>query len=108
VPPEVTAGVFIAEELLNRGAVDITQDTLFHFLVRSRDDNWWTHWALDAMELADRAEDARMVSNKWPLNIVKTGIVFSIGPAQITPRTVLHACSYFKETEVDPENETVG
>jgi hypothetical protein len=44
--------------------------------------------------MADSAEDVRLVSNKWPLEVISTGIVFSIGPAQITPLTALKACSY--------------
>jgi hypothetical protein len=98
VPPEIVAGVVLAEELLNRSAIDIAQDTIFQFLLNTRDENWWTQWGVDAMKLADDSEDLRILSNKWPPHVISSGVVVSIGPAQITPRTALRACAYLKET----------
>jgi hypothetical protein len=92
VPPELVAGVFLVENLFMRGLVDTAQDAIFSFLVDHRDGKWWDRWADDAMLLADEFEDVRLVSNKWPPRVVGTGIVFSIGPAQITPRTALRSC----------------
>jgi hypothetical protein len=97
VPPEIVAGVILAEDLLNRSAVDIAQDTIFRILLNTRDENWWTRWAADAMRLADDAEDLHIVSNKWPPYVVSSGVVMSIGPAQITPRTALRACAYLNQ-----------
>jgi hypothetical protein len=45
------------------------------------------------MEMADRAEPLRLQSNRWPVDLVATGLVVSIGPAQITPRTAILACA---------------
>jgi hypothetical protein len=98
VPPEVAAGVFLAEKALNRGPVDSIQDTIFQILVDSRDDGWWASWASDAMKLAGDAENVRMNSNKWPPRVISTGLVFSLGPAQITPRTALRACTHLQNT----------
>jgi hypothetical protein len=92
VPPELVAGVFLAENVLNRGWKDRAQDAIFQFLVDNRDEKWWSQWADEAMAMADRDEEIRLMSNKWPVELVSTGIVFSIGPAQITPRTALTAC----------------
>jgi hypothetical protein len=97
VPPELVAGVVSAEELLNRTVIDSAQDIIFQALVDSHDENWWDRWRADAMKLADKAQETHLVSNKWPAHVVATGIVFSIGPAQITPRTAMRACAYLKE-----------
>jgi hypothetical protein len=97
VPPEIVAGVVLAEEMLNRSAVDSAQDTIFQILVRTRDENWWAQWAVDAMKVADNAEGVRVLSNKWPPHVISSGVVVSIGPAQITPRTALRACAYLKD-----------
>jgi hypothetical protein len=85
VPPELVAGVFFAENVINRGWKDRVQDAIFQFLVDNRDEEWWSQWADQAMAMADRDEEVRLMSNKW-------WIVFSIGPAQITPRTAITAC----------------
>jgi hypothetical protein len=98
VPPELVAGVFLFENLLARGLVDSAQDAIFNFLIDHRDGVWWDRWAVDAMRLADEFEDARLVSNKWPPSVVATGVAFSIGPAQITPRTALRSCRSLQNT----------
>jgi hypothetical protein len=92
VPPEVIAGVFLFENQINRGFKDAVQDSAFRILLASSDDRWWPIWAKRTMEMADRAEPLRLQSNRWPVDLVATGLVVSIGPAQVTPRTALLAC----------------
>jgi hypothetical protein len=104
VPVELIAGVVLAEQVLNRGWKDRTQDAIFQFLLEHRDEKWWSQWAEQAMAMADRMEEVRIRSNKWPVELAMTGIIFSIGPAQITPRTAMKACSYFQPTVAACDN----
>lgn len=92
VPPEMIAGVVIAENQLNRGIKDTLQDTLFEALLKYHDEGWWSTWHDRSSALARNADAARLSSNKWSADVVATGFVFSIGPAQITPRTAFIAC----------------
>lgn len=96
IAPEIVAGVFIVENILRRGMIDSAQDAIFRLLLDSRDDIWWDLWGKQAMQAADNAEDIRVLSNKWPLSVSSSGIAFSIGPAQITPRTALSSCAHFE------------
>jgi hypothetical protein len=100
VSPEVLAGVFLYENQINRQIKDTIQDGVFTILLQNRDDNWWAYWAERAMKMADDTERVRLVSNKWPLEVIATGVVVSIGPAQITPRTVLRACNVLTDIDV--------
>lgn len=93
VPTELIAAVIVAENQINRGVADTIQDILFDGLVKYHDDKWWSAWAERSFQLTNEAETTRLVSNKWPADVVATGFVFSIGPAQITPRTALRACA---------------
>jgi hypothetical protein len=97
VPAELVAGVYIAEQVLNRGPLDTAQDFIFKVLLETHDDNWWRRWSVDGLNVADGLVDSRGGSNKWPVHVVATGIVWSIGPAQITPRTALRACNFFRD-----------
>jgi hypothetical protein len=92
VPAPLLAGVFLAENKFNRDWKDTVQDLVFSGLLEVRDDKWWQEWASKGLALAEGVRSERQLSNKWPAEVVSTGIVFSIGPAQITPRTALRAC----------------
>jgi hypothetical protein len=105
VPPELLAGVILAENALNRDWKDTAQDVIFRFLVDHRDELWWSRWREQAMQLADLSENEHLAFNKWPLEVVTSGVVFSIGPAQITPRTAIQACA---QTETSNEHCSSG
>jgi hypothetical protein len=92
VPVGLLAGVYLFENQINRGPKDTVQDGVFSILLAFRDGEWWRAWASAAMALADSGQDARLLSNKWSIDVISTGLVFSVGPAQITPRTALLAC----------------
>ncbi|MBM3576658.1 MAG: DUF1402 family protein [Alphaproteobacteria bacterium] len=92
VPPELVAGVILAENHLNKNWIDTIQDALFRGILKYHDIDWWSRWAEYSMALTARDQSLRLSTNKWSERVVATGLVFSIGPAQITPRTALTAC----------------
>jgi hypothetical protein len=93
VPPELVAGVFLFENHINRSIKDSIQDAAFGLLLENTDEDWWVRWAESAAKRAHSARHAHLLSNKWPAEVVATGFVVSIGPAQITPRTAIAACA---------------
>lgn len=92
VPVEVLAGVVLAEKQLNRGLSDAVQDEIFKIMLWIFGDRWWDHWANRSLDLAAQNENERLSAPEWSPLVKATGITFSIGPAQITPRTALAAC----------------
>jgi hypothetical protein len=92
VPQVAIVGVVDAERALNIGVADRIQDRLLRTWLLMHSELWWTEWADRNNRLAVRAEPIRLLANKWPANLVASGYVFSFGPAQLTPRTVLRAC----------------
>ena len=92
VSPEVLAGVVLAEKQLNRDWTDRLQDGVFTVLLALRSERGWQEWAHEALARADRSIKERARSRSWPSDVVWTGVIFSLGPAQITPRTAFHAC----------------
>ncbi len=92
VPVEVLAGVVLAEKQLNRQLFDAVQDEIFKIMLWIFGDRWWDHWANRSLDLAAQNENERLSAPEWSPLVKATGITFSIGPAQITPRTALAAC----------------
>jgi hypothetical protein len=92
VPANVIAGVVLAEKQLNRDWSDAVQDGLFAILLYLRGNDWWQEWSERSLALASEELEARTKSSEWSRDVNWTGIIFSIGPAQVTPRTALRAC----------------
>ena len=93
IPPESIAGVIIAEKTLNHGLLDDMQDVYISYLVNNKNVIWWNDWAASSEQIAKNIMHIRLISNKWPIELSKNGYVISIGMAQITPRTAIHACN---------------
>lgn len=94
VPAQIIAGVVLAEKQLNRDWTDFVQDRLFTIFYYLLNDAWWDQWSNRSMMLASENLKSREVSSDWAKNVAWTGIIFSVGPSQITPRTALLACRY--------------
>lgn len=92
VPAEIIAGVVIAEKQLNRDWSDSIQDGLFTLFAYFFGDGWWQRWSDRSLNLANENLNSRKVSSEWSKNVAWTGVIFSIGPSQITPRTALQSC----------------
>jgi hypothetical protein len=92
VPAELVAGVFFFENRINRNVKDTVQDTAFRIMLKGLSKEWWDEWASKSMTLASSRESATAQANRWPAEVAATGLVISLGPAQITPRTALLAC----------------
>ena len=92
VEAETLAGVDLAEKQLNRDWSDDVQDALFEVLLLVRSENGWQRWADDALAVTNRALQERSRSGRWPGDVIWTGMIFSLGPSQITPRTAFRAC----------------
>lgn len=96
ISSQVVAGVIIAEWHLNYGVIDKIQDIYISKLLQLYETTWWDQWALKSEAIAISALQVRRYSNKWPIELVKSGYVMSIGFAQITPRTAIHACKQLR------------
>ena len=81
-----------AEQTLNVGAIDGVQDAVIRRLLRAKSSEWWNIWLASNEALEARVARFRLIANKWPERLVLTTYVGSVGPAQLTPRTVLRAC----------------
>lgn len=92
VAADVLAGVVLAEKQLNRDWSDDIQDGLFELLLVLRSEEGWHRWADEALAAADRALPERSKSREWPAAVAWSGVIFSLGPSQITPRTAFRAC----------------
>lgn len=92
VRASVLAGVVLAEKQLNRDWSDAVQDGLFRIALALRSDEGWRRWAERASAAAQAGLAARARTTDWSRDVAWTGFVFSLGPAQITPRTALRAC----------------
>ncbi len=92
VPAELLAGVIITEAELNRGITDRVQDLRLKTMLLTKPERWWNKWKIDGEVLANNSSELRLLSNKWPIELWKTGYVQSFGSAQITPRTAFKAC----------------
>lgn len=92
VPATIIAGVVVAEKQLNRDWSDFIQDSLFSVGYYLFDQAWWQKWSDRAMNLASSNLASRTTSSEWSKDVSWTGIIFSIGPSQITTRTALQAC----------------
>lgn len=93
VPAGVLAGVVLAEKQLNRDWSDPIQDGLFRIALALRGEEGWRLWAQRASAAAQAGLSERARSADWSRDLIWTGFVFSLGPAQITPRTALRACA---------------
>jgi len=110
ITPVAIAGAIVAERTLNKTSLDHAQDLVLNtWLQLVPASVWWKEWARSADLIAQRAEEVRMQSNKWPVSLIATGFVASYGPAQLTPRTVLRACvaSGIAEYPCDPDIRTL-
>lgn len=94
VPSQVIVGVIVAEETLNRSFVDTSQDYLFRLLLSEKSDRWWEEWRKVWASRSKEAQKFSLRSNKWPVDLIRSGYVVSLGPSQLTPRTVFRACEY--------------
>lgn len=92
IPKCVVYGVIIGEQTLNVGIDDNLQDLYFKYLLETKDDQWWSQWLETNLLIEIKALQYRNLSNRWPMELVKSGYVVSFGVAQLTPRTVLSAC----------------
>ena len=92
VPPSVLAGVVLAEKQLNRDWTDFVQDGLFMIFYYLFNEAWWQEWSTQNFEQATKdLSDWKMGAN-WSKQVSRSGIIFSVGPSQITTRTALTAC----------------
>ncbi len=98
--PSPSVKYIVAENRANRGIKDELEDAAFRFLLKEKDDEWWERWAANNMQMAEAAEEPHLISNKWPVELIATGLVVSIGPAQITPRTALRACQALRDKPI--------
>lgn len=92
LPVELLAGVVLAEKQLNRDVTDAVQDSIAQFLILTQDENWWEDWANDSESKTSVDEAQRAQGGEWSSDVAMTGYAFSLGPAQITPRTAINAC----------------
>lgn len=92
VPVLAVAGVIAAESTLNHNLKDYAEDSLLRIWLQTHNEEWWKKWASEGIKLAKEAESVRLKSNKWPISLIESGYVVSLGPAQITPRALLSAC----------------
>ena len=98
VPASMIAGVVLAEKQLNRDWTDSIQDGLFTIAYYLLNDTWWQVWSQRSLALASAEVEIRSVKPEWSREVAFTGIIFSIGPSQITPRTALSACKVTNST----------
>lgn len=96
VPSALLAGVIVAETELNRSLADRLQDTMLLGFLRFKDAQWWEQWNLTGKDLANKSAKYRAHSNKWPIELWRTGYVQTFGSAQISPRTAIIACNKLK------------
>ncbi|MFO1434674.1 MAG: hypothetical protein U1F76_32090 [Candidatus Competibacteraceae bacterium] len=100
IPGTVLAGVIAAEWTLNRSFVDTAQERWLSLRLNRHDDAWWEQWAEQAAQQAAQARAAHPgMINSWPMSLIVTGYVWSYGPAQLKPRTVILACQHFAAEE---------
>jgi hypothetical protein len=92
LPAWLPLAVVETEGRLNTTFTDDLQDQVFRRALDAHDAAWWTAWANRNAGLARRSLSLRARSGKWPADLVISGYVISVGPAQITPRTLLAAC----------------
>lgn len=76
----------------NTGTVDRVQDFLLKSALTRHDSTWWEIWAARNDSIARRYFALRGSTGKWPVVLYSSLYVVSIGPAQITPRTILDIC----------------
>lgn len=92
VSPRVLAGVVLAEKQLNRDWTDFVQDGLFTVFYYFFNEAWWQKWSTHNFEQATKELGDWNRSSNWSKQVSRSGIIFSIGPSQITTRTALTAC----------------
>lgn len=92
VSPSVLAGVVLAEKQLNRDWTDFIQDGLFTVFYYLFNEAWWQEWSTQNFELATKELGDWNKGVNWSKQVTRSGIIFSIGPSQITTRTALTAC----------------
>jgi len=92
LPAVTVGGVVAAEQTLNIGVIDRVQDAVIRRLLKATSSEWWDRWLVSNEALEERFAKLRLIGNKWPERLVLTTYVGSVGPAQLTPRTVLRAC----------------
>ena len=92
VPPALLAGVIIAEAELNRSLTDRIQDAMLVRMLKITDIAWWDQWQKQGELLARKSKESRSISNKWPIELWRTGYVQTFGSPQIAPRTAILAC----------------
>jgi hypothetical protein len=100
IPGAALAGVIAAEWTLNRSFADTAQERWLSLRLNRNDDAWWEHWAEQAAQESAQARAAHPgMANPWPMSLIVTGYVWSYGPAQLKPRTVILACQHFAAEE---------
>jgi hypothetical protein len=97
IPEYLPVALVLTEQTKNVGSKDLVEDALLRTLLETRSDQWWEHWknqneAVERIAINDRAKFGR-----WPLDLLTSGYVVSVGPAQITPRAALRACKSYKQ-----------
>lgn len=87
----------IRVEQLNNSWNDRIQDRFLQHTIEKRNNNlWWEQWVSEYDSMSSRELMLRSKYNKWSVNLYQSGYVSSYGIGQITPRTLVSACKYYK------------